>query len=39
MSYITDEVRGPLGAFDLQSPRSDPGCTTQVVQVGAIHFL
>lgn len=39
LSYITDEVCGSLGAFNLQSPRGDPGCTTQVVQVRAIHVL
>lgn len=39
MSYITDEVGGPLRAFDLQSPCGDPRCTTQVVQVRAIHVL
>lgn len=39
MSHITDEVCGSLGAFNLQSPSGNPGCTTQVVQVRAIHFL
>lgn len=38
-SYVTDEVCGLLGAFDLQSAGGDPGCTTQVVQVRTIHVL
>lgn len=38
-SYITDEVGGPLGAFNLQSSCGDPGCSTQVVQVRAINVL
>lgn len=39
MSYVTDEVCGPHRAFNLQSARGDPGCTTQVIQVRAIHVL
>lgn len=38
-SYITDEVRGSLRTFDLQSPCGDPGSTAQVVQVRAIYVL